>query len=110
MAKSVNLGSNSWRASLLLPLVLLCVKVMHLGTSLTISNINNIRSQVKTSMYTRAGFTKVLFRGKQYKVRTKGNRSDYVPDFVTVTLQVSLKEGEVSLLMVKSFLIILKKV
>ena len=63
---------------------------------LTVANVNSIRRQVSNAMYTRAGFTKVIFRGKQFKLKTKGSQPDYVPDFVTVTLKVSLKEGEVS--------------
>tara|TARA_A100001201_G_C4067227_1_gene194553 strand:+ start:84 stop:1223 length:1140 start_codon:yes stop_codon:yes gene_type:complete len=95
MAKSVNLGSVMEGIFAIAVGLIMCESDAP-GRSLTVSNINNIRSQVKSSMYTRAGFTKVLFRGKQYKVKTKGNQADYVPDFVTVTLQVSLKEGEVS--------------
>lgn len=63
---------------------------------LTVANVNSIRGQVKSSMYTRNGFTKVLFRGKQFKLNTPGTKPNYVPDFVTVTLKVSLKEGEVA--------------
>jgi hypothetical protein len=73
------------------------------GRKLDVSSINTVRSQVKNSMYTRAGFTKVLFRGKQFRIKTKGSQPDYVPDFVTVTLQVSLKEGEVASAFGKSF-------
>lgn len=62
---------------------------------LSVSQVNSIRSQVKSSMYTRAGFEKRLFKGKQYKVKTKAGQPDYVPDDVTVTLKVSLKQGEV---------------
>jgi hypothetical protein len=41
-------------------------------------------------------YTKVLFKGKQFRLKTIGSQPDYVPDFVTVTLKVSLKEGEVA--------------
>jgi len=95
MAKSVNLGSVMEGIFAIAVGLIMCESDAP-GRQLTESTINNIRSQVKSSMYTRAGFTKVLFRGKQYKVKTTGNQSDYVPDFVTVTLQVSLKEGEVT--------------
>lgn len=73
------------------------------GRKLNASNVNSIRRQVKNSMYTRSGFTKVLFRGKQFRIKTSGSQPDYVPDFVTVTLQVSLKEGEVSSAFGKKF-------
>jgi hypothetical protein len=73
------------------------------GRKLNPSNVNSIRRQVKNSMYTRSGFTKVLFRGKQFRIKTSGSQPDYVPDFVTVTLQVSLKEGEVSSAFGKKF-------
>ena len=73
------------------------------GRKLNPSNVNSIRRQVKNTMYTRSGFTKVLFRGKQFRIKTSGSQPDYVPDFVTVTLQVSLKEGEVSSAFGKKF-------
>jgi len=95
MAKAVNLGSVMEGIFAIAVGLIMCESDAP-GRQLTASTINVIRSQVKSSMYTRAGFTKVLFSGKQYKVRTTGNQADYVPDHVTVTLQVSLKEGEVS--------------
>ena len=73
------------------------------GRKLNPSNVNSIRRQVKNTMYTRSGFTKVLFRGKQFRIKTSGSQPDYVPDFVTVTRQVSLKEGEVSSAFGKKF-------
>jgi len=95
MSKAVNLGSVMEGIFAIAVGLIMCESDAP-GRQLTESTVNNIRSQVKGAMYTRAGFTKVLFRGKQYKVKTKGNQADYVPDFVTVTLQVSLKEGEVA--------------
>lgn len=95
MSKAVNLGSVMEGIFAIAVGLIMCESDAP-GRQLTQSTVNNIRSQVKSAMYTRAGFTKVLFRGRQYKVKTKGNQADYVPDFVTVTLQVSLKEGEVA--------------
>lgn len=66
------------------------------GRQLSVSQVNSIRGQVKASMYSRGGFQKKIFDGKQYKIKTKAGQPDYVPDKVTVTLQVSLKEGEVA--------------
>lgn len=66
------------------------------GRQLSVSQVNAIRGQVKASMYTRGGFEKRLFKGKQFKIKTKAGQPDYVPDDVTVTLKVSLKEGEVA--------------
>ena len=94
MSKAVNLGSVM-EGIFAIAVGLIMSESDAPGRQLTESTVNNIRSQVKSSMYTRAGFTKVLFRGKQFRVKTKGNQADYVPDMVTVTLKVSLKEGEV---------------
>lgn len=95
MAKSVNLGSVMEGVFAIAVGLIMCESDAP-GRKLDVSSINTVRSQVKNSMYTRAGFTKVLFRGKQFRIKTKGSQPDYVPDFVTVTLQVSLKEGEVA--------------
>lgn len=95
MAKSVNLGSVMEGVFAIAVGLIMCESDAP-GRKLNVSSINTVRSQVKNSMYTRAGFTKVLFRGKQFRIKTKGSQPDYVPDFVTVTLQVSLKEGEVA--------------
>jgi len=102
MAKSVNLGSVMEGVFAIAVGLIMCESDAP-GRKLDVSSINTVRSQVKNSMYTRAGFTKVLFRGKQFRIKTKGSQPDYVPDFVTVTLQVSLKEGEVASAFGKSF-------
>jgi len=102
MAKSVNLGSVMEGVFAIAVGLIMCESDAP-GRKLNVSSINTVRSQVKNSMYTRAGFTKVLFRGKQFRIKTKGSQPDYVPDFVTVTLQVSLKEGEVASAFGKSF-------
>ena len=94
MAKSVNLGSVMEGVFAIAVGLIMCESDAP-GRKLDAKSINKIRGQVKNSMYTRAGFTKVLFRGQQFRIKTKGSQADYVPDFVTVTLKVSLKEGEV---------------
>jgi len=102
MAKSVNLGSVMEGVFAIAVGLIMCESDAP-GRKLDVNSINTVRSQVKNSIYTRAGFTKVLFRGKQFRIKTKGSQPDYVPDFVTVTLQVSLKEGEVASAFGKSF-------
>jgi len=95
MSKAVNLGSVMEGIFAIAVGLIMCESDAP-SRQLTIANINSIRRQVGSSMYTRAGFTKVLFRGKQFKLNTPGSKPNYVPDFVTVTLKVSLKEGEVA--------------
>jgi len=95
MSKAVNLGSVMEGIFAIAVGLIMCESDAP-GRQLTAANVNSIRSQVTNSMYTRAGFKKVLFRGKQFKLNTPGTKPNYVPDFVTVTLQVSLKEGEVA--------------
>ena len=95
MSKEVNLGSVMEGIFAIAVGLIMCESDAP-SRKLTAANVNSIRRQVGNSMYTRAGFTKVLFRGKQFRLKTKGSQPDYVPDFVTVTLKVSLKEGEVS--------------
>ena len=95
MSKAVNLGSVMEGIFAIAVGLIMCESDAP-SRKLTAANVNSIRRQVGNSMYTRAGFTKVLFRGKQFRLKTKGSQPDYVPDFVTVTLKVSLKEGEVS--------------
>jgi hypothetical protein len=95
MSKAVNLGSVMEGIFAIAVGLIMCESDAP-SRQLTIANVNSIRRQVSNAMYTRAGFTKVIFRGKQFKLKTKGSQPDYVPDFVTVTLKVSLKEGEVS--------------
>ena len=102
MAKSVNLGSVMEGIFAIAVGLIMCESDAP-GRKLDVSSVNRIRGQVKNSMYTRGGFTKVLFRGKQFRVKTQGSQPDYVPDFVTVTLQVSLKEGEVASAFGKKF-------
>ena len=102
MAKSVNLGSVMEGIFAIAVGLIMCESDAP-GRKLDVSSVNRIRGQVKSSMYTRGGFTKVLFRGKQFRVKTRGSQPDYVPDFVTVTLQVSLKEGEVASAFGKKF-------
>jgi len=95
MSKAVNLGSVMEGIFAIAVGLIMCESDAP-SRQLTVANVNSIRRQVGSSMYTRAGFTKVLFRGKQFRLKTSGSQPDYVPDFVTVTLKVSLKEGEVS--------------
>ena len=95
MSKEVNLGSVMEGIFAIGVGLIMCESDAP-SRKLNAANVNSIRRQVGNSMYTRAGFTKVLFRGKQFRLKTKGSQPDYVPDFVTVTLKVSLKEGEVS--------------
>lgn len=95
MLKAVNLGSVMEGIFAIAVGLIMCESDAP-SRQLTVANVNSIRRQVSNAMYTRAGFTKVIFRGKQFKLKTKGSQPDYVPDFVTVTLKVSLKEGEVS--------------
>ncbi len=95
MSKAVNLGSVMEGIFAIAVGLIMCESDAP-SRQLTVANVNSIRRQVSNAMYTRAGFTKVIFRGKQFKLKTKGSQPDYVPDFVTVTLKVSLKEGEVS--------------
>lgn len=95
MSKAVNLGSVMEGIFAIAVGLIMCESDAP-SRQLTVANVNSIRRQVSNSMYTRAGFTKVIFRGKQFKLKTKGSQPDYVPDMVTVTLKVSLKEGEVS--------------
>jgi hypothetical protein len=102
MAKSVNLGSVMEGVFAIAVGLIMCESDAP-GRKLDAKSINKIRGQVKNSMYTRAGFTKVLFRGQQFRIKTKGSQADYVPDFVTVTLKVSLKEGEVKSAFGKKF-------
>ena len=95
MSKAVNLGSVMEGIFAIAVGLIMCESDAP-SRQLTGANVNSIRRQVSNAMYTRAAYTKVLFRGKQFKLKTKGSRSDYVPDDVTVTLKVSLKEGEVA--------------
>jgi hypothetical protein len=95
MSKAVNLGSVMEGIFAIAVGLIMCESDAP-SRQLTVANVNSIRRQVSNSMYTRAGFTKVIFRGKQFKLKTKGSQPDYVPDIVTVTLKVSLKEGEVA--------------
>lgn len=95
MSKAVNLGSVMEGIFAIAVGLIMCESDAP-SRRLTAANLNSVRRQVSSSMYTRAGFIKVLFRGNQFRLKTKGSQPDYVPDFVTVTLKVSLKEGEVS--------------
>lgn len=95
MSKAVNLGSVMEGIFAIAVGLIMCESDAP-SRQLTGANVNSIRRQVSIAMYTRAAYTKVLFRGKQFRLKTKGSQPDYVPDFVTVTLKVSLKEGEVS--------------
>jgi len=95
MSKAVNLGSVMEGIFAIAVGLIMCESDAP-SRQLTGANVNSIRRQVSSAMYTRAAYTKVLFRGKQFRLKTKGSQPDYVPDFVTVTLKVSLKEGEVA--------------
>lgn len=95
MSKAVNLGSVMEGIFAIAVGLIMCESDAP-SRQLSAANVNSIRRQVSNAMYTRASFTKVIFRGKQFRLKTSGSQPDYVPDFVTVTLKVSLKEGEVS--------------
>lgn len=95
MSKAVNLGSVMEGIFAIAVGLIMCESDAP-SRQLTGANVNSIRRQVSSAMYTRAAYTKVLFRGKQFRLKTVGSQPDYVPDFVTVTLKVSLKEGEVA--------------
>jgi len=95
MSRAVNLGSVMEGIFAIAVGLIMCESDAP-SRQLTDANVNSIRRQVSSAMYTRAAYTKVIFRGKQFKLKTRGSQQDYVPDFVTVTLKVSLKEGEVS--------------
>ena len=95
MSKAVNLGSVMEGIFAIAVGLIMCESDAP-SRQLTGANVNSIRRQVSSAMYTRAAYTKVLFKGKQFRLKTIGSQPDYVPDFVTVTLKVSLKEGEVA--------------